>query len=571
MGKLNLKKVLEDLVEVKWLEDPEEKEKAFDLLKAISQDESEEAVQFITKLYDSITEIVKGEDEVEEKEPEKEPEEKEVPKEESKEEDEKEELEEAKQTEIEIPKTNLYITGKGMDANGNGVVYVKTPNQKATAIQTNGNLPSVHGKAVEDIDEKGMKEIVDYVKKNATGKLKENFKEFIKEETDLEVAKKYISLDEKKDVKKKNWRVIKEGVVVDVVPYEESIDKDGVKGSLTSENYEFDDVEEEEMDEPQEDDYILAPSGSLGAKTSISQSGKNLGTFDDEDEAEKFIINHMKKNNYYPSVWYNDDHGGYTIRTLKTESSFADLDKERFKKRITGEVNLTEASNPEVIGMFISDSFPKDKKPTWGTDNLKITKMDNGWALVNYSTPILFRNSDGDMFFNSQKYSVTTSKIQSAIKSKLEGDFKEVDEKGIKEAIDKKVVKEELTESDYDDRGIVSIITVDNHKFPTTMGVKSPMGVSAIIHDEDLSLEERAEILLNGKNKIDTYFGTKTKEGIIDMIKKDKQKNPNSYKAIVGEELTESVAMKASRLLDENYVSKMGKGSAIASHASVLL
>ena len=43
-----------------------------------------------------------------------------------------------------IPGTNLYITKFGRDINGNPVVYVTTPNQRAIAIQTDGNLPKTY-------------------------------------------------------------------------------------------------------------------------------------------------------------------------------------------------------------------------------------------------------------------------------------------------------------------------------------------------------------------------------------------------------------------------------------------
>ena len=96
------------------------------------------------------------------------------------------------------------------------------------------------------------------------------------------------------------------------------------------------------------------------------------------------------------------------------------------------------AQNADVIRMFLEDSFPKDKMPVWGTPNLKITKYPNGWALVNYQTPILYRANGSDVVvFNTHKYSVTTSKIQSQIRRSFAGQsVKETDEAGIYSAID---------------------------------------------------------------------------------------------------------------------------------------
>jgi hypothetical protein len=117
---------------------------------------------------------------------------------------------------------------------------------------------------------------------------------------------------------------------------------------------------------------------------------------------------------------YIKEHGGPIV-----EQKEADLDVE-------------SKSNEDVIRMFVDNSFPKDKMPVWGTANLKITKYPNGWALVNYQTPILYRaNGEEGIYFNTQKYSVTTSKIQTYIRRNLTGKpVKEVDEAGIRQTIE---------------------------------------------------------------------------------------------------------------------------------------
>lgn len=100
---------------------------------------------------------------------------------------------------------------------------------------------------------------------------------------------------------------------------------------------------------------------------------------------------------------------------------------------------MSETSNVDVIDMFLSDSFPKDKLPSWGTANLKITKQPKGWVLVNYATPILYRENGSDrVLFNTQKYSPTTSKIQTGIREMARSkDVKltEVNEEGIRKEI----------------------------------------------------------------------------------------------------------------------------------------
>jgi len=116
-------------------------------------------------------------------------------------------------------------------------------------------------------------------------------------------------------------------------------------------------------------------------------------------------------------------------------------------KKLEEETSLNEVKNQEVIDKFANDNFPHDKEeaakmgikrwmPKWGTANLKISKQTNGWALVNYATPIVFRKNTGEVFFNTDKYSPTTSKIQTNIRSSLKGmKFKETDEAGIKKEI----------------------------------------------------------------------------------------------------------------------------------------
>lgn len=114
--------------------------------------------------------------------------------------------------------------------------------------------------------------------------------------------------------------------------------------------------------------------------------------------------------------------------------------------RIEASFEVEASTNAQVIDMFVNDSFPKDKKPVWGTENLRITKEDNGWSLVNYYTPIMYRANDGTMYFNTDKYSVTTSKIQNYIRAQVGGSAQEVDEAGIRAAIEAHVEAEPAVE-----------------------------------------------------------------------------------------------------------------------------
>lgn len=122
-------------------------------------------------------------------------------------------------------------------------------------------------------------------------------------------------------------------------------------------------------------------------------------------------------------------------------------DREEAENESVEESELTETSNMDVVSSFIADNFAHNEEEAqemglprfstvWGSTNLKISKQDNGWALINYDTPIMFRDNDGNLYFNTDEYSTTTSKIQNMVKDEL-GDtkYEEVDEEGIMNVI----------------------------------------------------------------------------------------------------------------------------------------
>ena len=77
-----------------------------------------------------------------------------------------------KKASISLPNSNLYLKGKGNDVNGNSIVQLDFPNQRAFSIQTNGNLPKshwdlIHAKNIFDLKDKFLltleKEVAHYV------------------------------------------------------------------------------------------------------------------------------------------------------------------------------------------------------------------------------------------------------------------------------------------------------------------------------------------------------------------------------------------------------------------------
>lgn len=76
------------------------------------------------------------------------------------------------------------------------------------------------------------------------------------------------------------------------------------------------------MDIQLTDDGTLAPSGPLGSRTSVSlHEVKFLGEFKDDAAAERFIRERMDRERFWPNVWKQDDHGGYTLVTIESEAT----------------------------------------------------------------------------------------------------------------------------------------------------------------------------------------------------------------------------------------------------------
>lgn len=93
----------------------------------------------------------------------------------------------AKGGEIGFENSNLYLNGFGKDANGNSIVKVSFPNQRAFSIQTNGVLEFTHEKRsskIKDLSESDIskieKEVVEYLKEYGSKEQKERLKTYSK-------------------------------------------------------------------------------------------------------------------------------------------------------------------------------------------------------------------------------------------------------------------------------------------------------------------------------------------------------------------------------------------------------
>jgi hypothetical protein len=88
-----------------------------------------------------------------------------------------------------------------------------------------------------------------------------------------------------------------------------------------------------------------------------------------------------------------------------------------FKEYISlNEQYLTEKKNTDVIEDFLAG------KKASSTKHLYIRPTKNGLTLVNYSTVLVYKPHVENVYYmNKDKYSVTTSKIQSYIRGILSG------------------------------------------------------------------------------------------------------------------------------------------------------
>lgn len=84
---------------------------------------------------------------------------------------------------------------------------------------------------------------------------------------------------------------------------------------LADAHYETDHGEPEP--EPDEGDVILADAGSRGYTVTVD--GRHIGTFDGRPAAVTAVWRETYAVDYYPNVWFQDDHGGYTLVELETE------------------------------------------------------------------------------------------------------------------------------------------------------------------------------------------------------------------------------------------------------------
>ena len=181
-----------------------------------------------------------------------------------------------------------------------------------------------------------------------------------------------------------------------------------------------------------------------------------------EDVYEWIAMDHLDEfDDYYTGLDKMEKELEEKHKSEKGESEEVEENKE--------EIELVESSkkisttHDQVIEMFVTNSFPKDKKDVWGVTNLKIVKKNNGWGLYNYLTPLVFRNDSGEVFVDTSKYSMSTTTIQNKIFGSLEKNgisFVETDPVGMDQQIEEDVVESSKKTVSTDNGNInVSITT----------------------------------------------------------------------------------------------------------------
>lgn len=57
------------------------------------------------------------------------------------------------------------------------------------------------------------------------------------------------------------------------------------------------------------EDYVMSDAGPLGSLTRVMSGQRHIGDFGEWDDAIEAIREDMKNENFFPNVWYINDHG----------------------------------------------------------------------------------------------------------------------------------------------------------------------------------------------------------------------------------------------------------------------
>jgi hypothetical protein len=143
------------------------------------------------------------------------------------------------------------------------------------------------------------------------------------------------------------------------------------------------------------------------------------------DDIPISIVDYARANDYL-QLDVNDSDVIY-VREMERDEYFNDGEDIEFNGKTLNEqlVNVVrkekklstipKSSNIDVINHFFDTGIHR-KIENWGTNNLKIVAHNNGFGLTNYNTIIAWRTNSGEFYLNTNKYSSTTSKLQTYIR-----------------------------------------------------------------------------------------------------------------------------------------------------------
>ena len=131
-------------------------------------------------------------------------------------------------------------------------------------------------------------------------------------------------------------------------------------------NYE-NEIEEEVSITPQDEDYVMFDSGTLGSKVSVSKvRGRFLGEFHTRQDAENFLLKRMKEESFFPNVFFQDDHGGIDLVTISynlwEDKTLTIGEKYREAYKILMEKGYVLSINESLPSIQVDKYIPYDGK-----------------------------------------------------------------------------------------------------------------------------------------------------------------------------------------------------------------
>lgn len=88
---------------------------------------------------------------------------------------------------------------------------------------------------------------------------------------------------------------------------------------------------EEEFEEPQDDDYVIVQPNVMSHKHCVMRFGfgEQIACSEDIEKLERIIKQDMKKKDFYPNVWDEEERGGYSHHNFTERKKKAQTKRNR--------------------------------------------------------------------------------------------------------------------------------------------------------------------------------------------------------------------------------------------------